>query len=264
MIYILAKGGLVLVANEVRGITKDTELTKRILGQEREDKKMKNRVFCLLCLFLVVFITVPAFAEDTFSLHCGVEFGMDYRDVLNLEASEGFQLEMYQNWKEAPIGAAGVTKDTLLHTRGEFAGGMFSDLNYIINSQGYLVASAYSVSQPDYPIEDIATVLKEKYGDPDIVNDDYIDIGDNWDAIDNQNNYADVFSDVTLCYINQWIYPVADGYVDIMLVEYTYDFIGSDMPNYIVSYTFRTPEEYNSLVALQEIDTTHGTANNDL
>ena len=104
--------------------------------------------------------------------------------------------------------------------------------------------------------------LKEKYGEPTGTIENYINIGNSFDAIDMYLYFyqSGAFEDNVRVKesLYQWIQPIENGYVDIMLLTvnaygYEYRFI---------SYSFRTTEEVEAIIQNESEKETQ--MNNDL
>lgn len=102
-----------------------------------------------LVLMLVMMFSVSAFAEDEFSLHSGVKFGMTFEEVKALEKEAGFATESHEEWN-------------YLVAKGTIAGQKDSNVYYFFYDNKSLNWMEYSFEGDVFQI--MESSLENKYG----------------------------------------------------------------------------------------------------
>ena len=154
-----------------------------------------KKVSCFLMVLILVFSSVAGLAEEPFTLHGGVQFGMSVDEVQTIENEAGFELEdctiisddaqdvveATQLAIDAISGMAGsrysgvqfVFGDTKMvkfkYITGMIAGIEKSGIQFVFDKEGKAFAATYVFGNPfEYEQVDYDTVeeiLTEKYGD---------------------------------------------------------------------------------------------------
>lgn len=208
---------------------------------------MKRFVSFILVIMISLSLFSVVSATEVFTLHNGVQFGMDRETVIKTEAAKGVSFEEGSKTYVWPkIDSITTSEDVSV------AGQADSSIYYVFDNDKLTTGIYYYNSfmsrftgNRDIGFDTILSALEKKYGEPIAVNGDYIDIGKGFDALDQYFHMQDsgYYDNVRVSErLYQWLYPIEDGYVDIMLLE-----LSSSSDTRIISYTFRTTEEYQKI-----------------
>lgn len=191
-------------------------------------------------------------SNEIFKLHSDVQFGMTSEEVIQQEKAMGIHLETAEHSLVWP------KLESLESERTTVAGQADSTIYYVFDADKltsclYYYNDFVSFFTGEEVLESsvILEALTKKYGKPLDNSDGVFEVGTHFDALDQyyhmkKSGYYEGSRVSEMFY--QWLYPVKDGYVDIMLLTLN----TSNGESRIISYTFRTIEEVTKVLEKNE------------
>lgn len=206
-----------------------------------------KRLVSLLMVFALMMISV-AWAEE-FTIHSGVKFGMSVDEVIAAEKANGFHAELNNSGDVSFEGQVAGYKETNVYY--QFANQSLVSARYQFNA-----------NKADDIFDVVQRTLTEKYGEP-VAEDGYLDFKIEGESV--LDFYAECasYGSCDVKAFSQWVYPISNGYVDIMLIDFKW--LGK-IPAVLASYSYLTEENYTSFYneKAEEMNQKNDALNNDL
>lgn len=217
-----------------------------------------------LLLIIAMLIATSAFAEEEFTMHAGTRFGMTKDEIKKQEA--------YLSFEDVNKSGAFFPSDNYIMSGNTYVAGKNGTILYFFDEYDKMIACVYhfagNTANPLTKLEynDLISTLTEKYGTPVGDRSGYIEIGKYIDALDIrarmlESELSQYFYPTEEVFY-QWLVPISDGAVDIMLMYEIQDFGKGKVFYGFISYTLRTNAEINTIMMQQNRE--QDSRNNDL
>lgn len=203
-----------------------------------------KKLSCILIAVVLMLTSTSGIGEE-FSLHNGSTFGMTKEEVVELESNAGITFE------ESTSGNNFFPSNLPRLEATTYAAGREGTSVYYLFNKNEKVNSLLYISSDfmQEPIEndDVLNTLNEKYGKPATEGDKCIAFnGEAYASLDVYTNYTRRYptENVKITLFSQWLYPYDEGRIDIQIMMLD---VGYGLHYRIISYSYRTPEEINTM-----------------